>query len=52
MAYRKLGRSADKRKAMLKGLVTALLQNGSIVTTETRAREVQSITEKIIQMGI
>ena len=52
MAYRKLGRSADKRKAMLKGLVTALLQNGSIVTTETRAREVQSITEKIIAKAV
>ena len=48
MAYRKLGRSADQRKAMLRGLVTALLQNGSIVTTETRAKEVQSITERLI----
>ena len=37
---------------MLKGLVTALLQNGSIVTTETRAREVQSITEKIIAKAV
>ena len=48
MAYRKLGRTADQRKAMLRGLVTALFQNGSIVTTETRAKEVQSIAEKII----
>ena len=44
MAYRKLGRSADQRKAMLRGLVTALLQNGSIVTTETRAKEVHVTT--------
>lgn len=52
MAYRKLGRSADQRKAMLRGLVTALLQNGSIVTTETRAKEVQSIAEKLIGLAV
>ena len=52
MAYRKLGRKADQRKAMLKGLVTALLQNGSIVTTETRAKEVQSIAERIISKAV
>ena len=52
MAYRKLGRSADQRKAMLRGLVTALLQNGSIVTTETRAKEVQSIAERIIAKAV
>ena len=40
MGYRKLGATSDRRKAMLRGLVTALLQNGSIVTTETRAKEV------------
>ena len=38
MGYRKLGRPADQRKAMLRGLVTSLLQHGSIVTTETRAK--------------
>ena len=52
MAYRKLGRSADQRKAMLRGLVTALLQNGRIVTTETRAKEVQSIAEKLIGIAV
>ncbi len=52
MAYRKLGRKADQRKAMLRGLVTALLQNGSIVTTETRAKEVQSIAERIISKAV
>lgn len=52
MAYRKLGRPADQRKAMLKGLVTALLQHGSIVTTETRAKEVQSIAEKVIALAV
>ena len=52
MAYRKLGRPAAQRKAILKGLVTALLQNGSIVTTETRAKEVQSIAERVIGKAI
>ena len=52
MGYRKLGRPADQRKAMLKGLVTALLQHGSIVTTETRAKEVQSIAEKVIALAV
>ena len=52
MAYRKLGRKADQRKAMLRGLVTALLQNGSIVTTETRAKEVQSIAERLITKAV
>lgn len=52
MSYRKLGRTSDQRKAMLRGLVTALLQNGKIVTTETRAKEVQSIAEKLIATAI
>lgn len=52
MGYRKLGRPADQRKAMLRGLVTALLQNGSIVTTETRAKEVQSIAERLIGSAV
>ena len=47
MAYRKLGRKADQRKAMLRSLTTSLLENGKIVTTETRAKEVQSIVEEI-----
>ncbi|MBO7399493.1 MAG: 50S ribosomal protein L17 [Clostridia bacterium] len=52
MSYRKLGRTGGQRKAMLRGLVTALLANGKIVTTETRAKEVQSIAEKIISSAI
>ena len=49
---RKLGRPTDQRKAMLRGLVTALLQNGRIETTETRAKEVRSIAEKLITIAI
>ena len=48
---RKLGRKTDVRIAMLKNLVTALLDNGKIVTTEARAKEVRSIAEKMITLG-
>ena len=50
--YRKLGRPADQRKAMLRGLVTSLVWNGRIETTEARAKEVQSIAEKLITLAI
>ena len=43
MGYRKLGRPTDQRKAMLRGLVTALLQHGSIVTTVTRAKRYRAL---------
>lgn len=49
---RKLGRATDQRKAMLKGMVTALLEKGKIETTEARAKEVKNITEKLISMAI
>lgn len=45
---RKLGRTSDHRKAMLRALVTFLLEKGKIETTVTRAKEVRSVTEKII----
>ena len=45
---RKLGRSSDHRKAMLRAMVTFLLDKGKIETTVTRAKEVRSMTEKII----
>lgn len=51
-SHRKLGRATDQRKAMLKGLVTALFQNGKIETTETRAKEVKSIAEKLITVAV
>lgn len=49
---RKLGRTTDQRIAMLRGLVTSFLQNGRIVTTEARAKEVRSIAEKLINMAV
>ncbi|NMA66698.1 MAG: 50S ribosomal protein L17 [Clostridiaceae bacterium] len=50
--HRKLGRPTDQRKAMLKGLVTSLIQYGRIETTETRALEVRSIAEKLISLAV
>ncbi len=45
---RKLGRASDHRKAMLRAMVTYLLENGKIETTVTRAKEVRAMTEKMI----
>lgn len=51
-SHRKLGRPTDQRNAMLRGLVTALFQNGRIETTEARAKEVKSIAEKLITVAV
>ena len=48
---RKLGRPTAHRRAMLRGMVTLLLENGQIETTLTRAKEVRSIAEKMITLG-
>jgi large subunit ribosomal protein L17 len=45
---RKLGTDASHTKAMLRGLAIALLENGRIKTTETRAKELRSFVEPII----
>ena len=45
---RKLGRASDHRMAMLRAMVTYLMENGRIETTVTRANEVRSAAEKII----
>ena len=50
--YRKLGRTSSQRKAMLRNLTTNLLYHGKIVTTETRAKEVRKIAEKLITLAI
>ncbi|HPF53661.1 MAG TPA: bL17 family ribosomal protein [Eubacteriales bacterium] len=52
MANRKLGRTSDQRVAMLRSLTTALIWNGKIVTTETRAKEVRAIAERIITLAV
>ena len=51
MPGRKLGRPTEHRNAMLRGLVTYLLENGSVETTLTRAKEVRSMAEKMITLG-
>jgi large subunit ribosomal protein L17 len=51
MAYRKLGRTSAQRKAMLRDLTTDLIINERIVTTEARAKEIRSTTEKMITLG-
>ena len=48
---RKLGRTTAHRIAMLRGMVTYLLENGSIETTLTRAKEVRAMAEKMITLG-
>ena len=48
---RKLGRTSDHRTAMLRAMVTFLLENGKIETTVTRAKEVRSMTEKYITLA-
>lgn len=48
---RKLGRPTAQRKAMLRGMVTLLLENGKIETTLTRAKEVRAIADKMITLG-
>ena len=50
--YRKLGRTSDQRKALLRNQVTALLYHGRLVTTEAKAKEVRKIAEKLIAMAI
>jgi len=47
---RKLGRTTDHRKAMLRAMVTFLLENGKIETTVTRAKEVRAMAEKIYRL--
>lgn len=50
--YRKLGRTSDQRKALLRNQVTNLLYHGKIVTTETKAKEIRKIAEGLIAMAV
>jgi large subunit ribosomal protein L17 len=50
--YRKLGRTSDQRKALLRNQVTMLLYRGRIVTTETKAKEVRKIAEGLIASAV
>ena len=50
--YRKLGRTSSQRKALLRNQVTALLNNGKIVTTDAKAKEIRKIAEGLIAMAV
>lgn len=50
-SYRKLGRRADHRKAMLKNLTISLLKEEKIETTVTRAKELRKFAEKMVTFG-
>ena len=51
MGYRKLWVKSQHRRAMLRNMATSLLKTGKIETTETRAKEIASVTEKMITLG-
>ena len=50
--YRKLGRTSGQRKALIRNQVTALLNNGKIVTTEAKAKEIRKVAEGLIAMAV
>ncbi|NDL68142.1 bL17 family ribosomal protein [Anaerotalea alkaliphila] len=50
--YRKLGRTSSQRKALLRNQVTNLLYHGKIRTTDTKAKEVRRIAEKLIALAV
>jgi len=51
MLKRKLGRTSAHRKAMFRALVTSLIANDKIVTTEIKAKEARSLAEKVITLA-
>lgn len=51
-AYRKLGRTSDQRKALLRNQVTSLLYHGKIRTTEAKAKEIRKIAESMIALAV
>ncbi|MDO4967006.1 MAG: L17 family ribosomal protein [Lachnospiraceae bacterium] len=50
--YRKLGRTSDQRKALLRNQVTNLIYKGKIVTTEAKAKEIRKIAESLIALAV
>ena len=51
MSYRRLGRKADHRKALLRNMATSLIENGQIETTEMKAKELISVVDKLITLA-
>ena len=50
--YRKLGRTASQRKALIRAEVTNLLHHGKIITTEAKAKEIRKVAEKLIALAV
>src|SRR5258708_32290818 len=50
-ALRKFGLPSDQRRALLRGLTRSMLLNDRIVTTETRAKEIRPIVEKLVTLA-
>lgn len=50
--YRKLGRTSSQRKALLRGQVTSLLNNGRMITTEAKAKEIRKVAEGLIALAV
>lgn len=51
MVLRKFDRRSGHRRAMLRNLTTSIILHGKISTTEAKAKQVQSITEKMVTLG-
>ena len=51
MAYSRLRRNSAQRKALLRDLVTDLILNGRIETTETKAKELKKLADKMVTLG-
>ena len=51
MAYRRFGRNADHRKAMLRNMATSVIVNGSIETTELKAKDLRSVVDELITLA-
>ncbi|MDO4663518.1 50S ribosomal protein L17 [Allobaculum stercoricanis] len=51
MRNRKLGRTADHRKALLRNMVTSLIENGSMETTEMKAKELSSVMDSLVTLA-
>lgn len=50
--YRKLGRTASQRKALIRAEVTNLLHHGKVITTEAKAKEIRKVAEKLIALAV
>ena len=51
IAGRKLGRTTSHRKAMLRNLVSSLLEHEKVKTTDAKAKELRPLAEKLIGLG-